>query len=170
MAGTIIGFARKADDFIIDRVLQPGVDRAEWWLGLPLFTLARICTIAGSLTGLFWVHHFDKPYSADFFEDMVCLAIMAGAAYLQINSQQNHAPRRAALAPAVRLTGLLWRTLWLLDLILFPTQWPLETHAQLIGNFTWTLLLVLPYWLVCCHEAPPPERARELRYATIPVR
>ncbi len=101
---------------------------------------------------------------------MLCLGIMAGAAYLQINTQQARAPRQERLAPAVRLSGLLWRTLWLLDLALFPTQWPLEAHAQLIGNFAWTLLLVLPYWLICCHDAPPPERSRELRYATIPVR
>ncbi len=170
MAGNIIGLARKADDFIIDRVLQPGVDRAEWSLGLPLFTLARLCTGAGALAGLLWIYLFDTPYSTDFFEDMLCLGIMAGAAYLQINTQQARAPRRERVAPAVRLTGLLWRTLWLLDLVLFPTQWPLEAHAQLIGNFTWTLLLVLPYWLICCHDAPPPEVRRELRYATIPVR
>ncbi|MGE4480262.1 hypothetical protein [Acidocella sp.] len=170
MAGNIIGLARKADDFIIDRVLQPGVDRAEWWLGLPLFTLARVCAAAGALSGLFWIHLFDRPYSTGFFEDMLCLGIMAGAAHLQINAQQTQATRRARMAPAVRLSGLLWRTLWLLDLVLFPTQWPLESHARLIGNFTWTLLLVLPYWLICCLKAPPPERSHALRYATIPVR
>ncbi|HTQ71067.1 MAG TPA: hypothetical protein VMH92_06195 [Acidocella sp.] len=166
----MIGLARKADDFIIDRVLQPGVDRAEWWFGLCLYTLARLCTGAGALAGLLWVHLFDRPYSSDFFQDMFCLGIMAGAAYLQINTQQARAPRRARLAPAVRLSGLLWRTLWLLDLVLFPTQWPLEAHAQLIGNFAWTLLLVLPYWLICCHDAPPPERSRELRPAPILLR
>ena len=170
MAGNIIAFARKADDFIIDRLLQPGVDQAAWLFGLPLFTLARISTGAGALAGLFWVHLFDRPYTSDFFEDMICLGIMAGAAHLQINSQQARTGRRAHVAPAVRLSGLLWRTLWLLDLVLFPTQWPLEAHAQLIGNFAWTLLLVLPYWLICCREAPPLERAGELRYATIPVR
>lgn len=170
MAGNIIGLARKADDFIIDRVLQPGVDRLGWWFGLPLFTLARLCTGAGTLAGLLWVRLFDRPYSVNFFEDMLCLGIMAGAAYLQINAQQANTPRRRHIAPAVRLSGLLWRTLWLLDLVLFPTQWPLESHAQLISNFVWTLLLVLPYWLICCHEAPPPEVRRELRFATIPVR
>lgn len=170
MAGSIIGLARRADDFIIDRVLQPGVDRAEWWFGLPLFTLARFCTGIGTLAGLLWIRLFDTPYSANFFEDMLCLGIMASAAYLQINAQQSNGPRRARVAPAVRLTGLLWRTLWLLDLVLFPTQWPLESHPQLFGNFAWTLFLVLPYWLICCRETPPAERSRELRYATIPVR
>ncbi len=166
----MIGLARKADDFIIDRVLQPGVDRAEWWFGVQVFTLARICTGAGALAGLFWVHLFDRPYSVDFFEDMLCLGIMAGAAYMQINTQQARGARHARVAPAVRLSGLLWRTLWLLDLVLFPTQWPLEAHAQLIWNFAWTLLLVLPYWLICCHEAPPREYLGELRHATIPLR
>ncbi len=166
----MIGLARKADDFIIDQVLQPGVNRVDWWLGMPLFTLARICTGIGALAGLFWVHLFDQPYSTDFFEDMLCLGIMAGVAYLQINTQQARTSRQGRVAPVVRLSGLLWRTLWLLDLVLFPTQWPLESHAQLIGNFVWTLLLVLPYWLICCQDAPPPEVRRELRYATIPVR
>ncbi|MBU6420240.1 MAG: hypothetical protein KGQ79_11030, partial [Proteobacteria bacterium] len=170
MAGNVIGFARKADDFIIDQVLQPGVNRAEWWLGVQVFTLARFCTGLGALAGLAWIKLFDHAYSPDFFEDMLCLAIMAGAAYVQINAQQAQGSRRARVAPAVRLTGLLWRTLWLLDLVLFPTQWPLESHMQLAWNFTWTLLLVLPYWLICCHEVPPREYQRELRYATIPVR
>ena len=166
----MIGLARKTDDFIIDRILQPGVDRAEWWLGMRVYTLARICTGAGALAGLLWIKLFDRAYSPDFFEDMLCLAIMAGAAYVQINTQQAQGARRAHVAPAVRLTGLLWRTLWLLDLVLFPTQWPLEAHAQLIWNFVWTLLLVLPYWLICCHEAPPREYLGELRHATIPLR
>lgn len=170
LAGNITAWARKTDDFIIDRVLQPGVNRAEWWLGLSLFTLARLCTGAGALAGLLWVHSFDLPYSNGFYEDMLCLAIMAGAAYVQINTQQSRAPRQAAIAPAVRLTGLVWRTLWLLDLALFPTQWPLEPHRQFLGSLGWTFLLVLPYWLICCRDAPPPQRSRELRYATIPVR
>ncbi len=166
----MIGLARKADDFIIDQLLQPGVDRAEWWLGVKLFTLARVCTVLGALAGLAWIKLFDRAYSSDFFEDMLCLAIMAGAAYVQINTQQARGARRANTAPAVRLTGLLWRTLWLLDLVLFVTQWPLQGHTQLIWNFIWTLLLVLPYWLICCHEAPPREYRSTLRYATVPAR
>ncbi len=172
MAGEIISIARRVDDFIIDRVLQPGVNRAGWYLGLPLYTLARACMVLGAGTGLIWIHAFDTAFSADFFEDMFCLLVMAGTVFAQISAHERHAPRRSALAPAVRLTGLLWRTLWLLDLALFPSQWPMMSHGALLGSFAWTLLLVLPYWLICCRQPPPPEPlARgEFRPATIPVR
>jgi len=172
LPGTFVSYARKVDDFIIDGLLQPGVNRADWYLGLPLYNVARLCAALGGGIGLIWVHVFDKPFSADFWQDIFCLMIMAGAAFLQIRAHETSAPRRAALAPAVRLTGLLWRTLWLADLVLFPSQWPVESHGQLLGNFIWTVLLVLPYWIICCRTAPPPERrlAGEFKFATIPVR
>ena len=44
----IIDLARKVDDFIIDRVLQPGINHAAWHLRLPLYTLARLCTVLGA--------------------------------------------------------------------------------------------------------------------------
>lgn len=172
MSGQIVSYARKVDDWIIDGLLQPGVNRADWYFGVPLHTIARLCAALGTGVGLIWVHVFDKPLTADFFQDLVCLMIMSGAAFVQIRAHETNAPRRAAVAPAVRLTGLLWRSLWLADLVLFPSQWPVEGHGQLFGNFIWTVLLVLPYWIICCRMAPPPERreAREFRFATIPVR
>ena len=168
----LLDIARKVDDFIIDRLLQPGVNFASWHLGLPLHTLARLCTVLGAGIGAIWVRVFDSAFSSDFWQDLFCLLIMSGAALLQIRAHEASAPRRAALVPAVRLTGLLWRTLWLADLVLFPSQWLAESHGELLGNFIWTVLLVLPYWLICCRVAPPPERrlAGEFRYATIPVR
>ncbi|HYP63419.1 MAG TPA: hypothetical protein VEQ16_06005 [Acidocella sp.] len=170
-SGKIVGFARKLDDFIIDNVLQPGVNRADWHLGIDLHNLARLCAVLGAGAGLIWVHGYDRPYSADFWQDLFCLLVMSSAAFLQIRANEASAPRRAALAPAARLTGLLWRSLWLADLALLPSQWPVEAHGELLGNFAWTVLLVLPYWIICCRTVPPPERrlAGELRYATIPV-
>jgi hypothetical protein len=168
----IVGCARKLDDFIIDRLLQPGINRADWHLGLEQHSLARICTVLGAGIGLIWVHRYDTAFSSDFWQDMLCLFIMTAAAFLQIRAHEAKAPRSARLAPAVRLTGLLWRTLWLADLVLFPSQWPVESHGELASNFVWTVLLVLPYWIICCRTAPPPERrlAGEHRFATIPVR
>ena len=170
MAGKIISIARRVDDFIIDQVLQPGVNLACWHLGLPLYTLARACTVLGVGIGVIWIHAFDAAFSADFLEDIFCLLVMAGTAFMQIRAHERHAPRRPALAPAVRLTGLLWRTLWLLGLALFPSQWPVMSHGALLGNFAWTLLLVLPYWLICCGQPPEPLARGEFRPATIPVR
>jgi hypothetical protein len=169
--GKIVSFARKLDDFIIDRVLQPGINRADWHLGLGLHDLARLCAGLGAGAGLIWVHAYDTLYSVDFWQDMFCLLVMCSAAFLQIRANEANAPRRAALAPAVRLTGLLWRSLWLADLALLPSQIPVEGHGELLGNFVWTALLVLPYWIICCRTAPPPERrlAGQLHYATIPV-
>ena len=168
----IIGGARKLDDFIIDRLLQPVINRADWHLGITPHGLARLCAALGAGIGLLWVHVYDPPFTADFWEDLLCLAIMAAAAFMQIRAHEANAPRRAQLAPAVRLTGLLWRTLWLADLVLFPSQWPVEAHGELLGNFIWTVLLVGPYWIICCRPAPPPERnySGEFRLATIPVR
>jgi hypothetical protein len=168
----LVSGARKLDDFIIDRVLQPGINRADWYFGLNLHSLARMCAAFGAGVGLIWVHRYDQPFSTNFWQDMLCLLIMAAAVFVQIRAHEAQAPRRPALAPAVRLTGLLWRTLWLADLVLFPSQWPVESHGELLGNFIWTVLLVLPYWIICCRTAPPPERrfAGEFRYATIPVR
>jgi hypothetical protein len=171
-SGKLVSCARKIDDYIIDRLLQPGINRADWYFGLDLHSLARACAALGTGIGLIWVHKYDTQFSADFWQDIFCLTIMASAAFLQIRAHEAHAPRRATLAPAVRLTGLLWRTLWIADLMLFPSQLPVESHGELLGNFIWTVLLVLPYWIICCRIAPPPERnyAGQLRYATIPVR
>lgn len=172
MSDRLAGYARKLDDLIIDRLLQPVINLAAWHLGLKLHNAARLCAALGAATGLLWVHRYDAQYSADFWQDMICLTIMASAAFLQIRAHEGNAPQRATLAPAVRLTGLLWRTLWLIDLVLFPSQWPVESHGELLGNFVWTVFLVLPYWIICCRTAPPPERrfAGEFRLATIPVR
>ncbi len=149
--------ARRVDDFIIDHLLQPWVNRAEWWLGLKLYTLARVSVALGFGAGLIWLHRFDTPLSLEFIEDLFCLLAMAGIAAQQIRAHERHAPKRPVLAPAVRLTGLMWRTLWLLDLALFPSQLPVEAGGQLWTSFAWTLLLILPYWLVCCRVPPPPE-------------
>lgn len=172
MTARIIGFARRVDDFIIDRLLQPGVNLACWSLGLPLYTLARACTVLGAGIGVIWIHRYDTAFSTDFLEDMFCLLVMSATAFMQIRAHERSTPSRPAMAPAVRLTGLIWRTLWLLDLALFPSQWPVLSHAALFGSFAWTLLLVLPYWLICCRQPPPPEPlARgKFRPATIPVR
>ncbi len=171
MPGQIVSYARKLDDFIIDRLLQPGINRADWYMGMSLHSIARLCAVLGAGAGLVWVHVFDPLYGADFWQDMLCLGIMAGAALLQIRAHEANAPRRAALAPAVRLTGLLWRSLWLADLALFPAQLPAESAGQLGGNFIWTVLLVLPYWIICCRTAPPPEqRMAAWRFAPITVR
>ena len=70
---------------------------------------------------------------------------------------ESRAPKRDAL-PAVRATGLFWRTAWLLDLAVFPCQWPIEAHGELGFNFAWTALVVLPYWIICCRREPPPLR------------
>lgn len=170
--GKFLGAARRLDDFIIDRLLQPGINVADWHLGLNLHKLARLSAVLGAAVGLLWVHAFDAPFSADFWQDLLCLLIMTGAAWMQIRTTEATHPRRPALAPAVRLTGLFWRTLWLADLALLPAQIPLESWAELLGNVLWTVLLVLPYWIICCRTAPPPERrmAGAFRYATIPVR
>jgi hypothetical protein len=156
LASKLVSAARNVDDFIIDRMLQPVANRAEWHLGLTVYTLARVFVVLGAGVGLVWVRMFDTLFSTDFVQDMLCLGIMVGIVFAQIRVHEARAPRRPALAPAVRLTGLLWRTLWLLDLAFFPTQWMVERYGQLLGNFVWTVLLVLPYWLICCHTAPPP--------------
>jgi hypothetical protein len=168
----IVSCARKLDDFIIDRLLQPGINRAEWYCGLDLHSLARLCAVAGAAAGLLWIHGYDTQFSSDFWEDIFCIFVMTAAAFLQIRAHEASAPRRPALAPAVRLTGLLWRSLWLADLALFPSQWPVESHGELLGNFIWTVLLILPYWIICCRAAPPPERryAADLRLAPISIR
>jgi hypothetical protein len=172
VASRIITFARAVDDFIIDRALQPGVDLAAWYLNLPVYTLARVCMVLGAGTGLIWLHRFDSFPSLDFYEDTACLGIMVLTTFTQIRSHEARAPKRPALMPAVRATGLFWRSAWLLDFVTFPTQWPVEAHAELTLNFLWTFLIVLPYWLICCRLPPPPieRRVGALTPATIPVR
>ena len=172
MARKVIDLARGVDDFIIDRLLQPGVNHADWHLGLSAYALARACVGLGAGLGLIWVHRFDALLSSDFFQDMLCVIIMASIALRQIGAHESSAPHRPALAPAVRATGLFWRTLWLAVLMSFPTQVPVEGMGQLSSNFAWTLLLVLPYWLICCRRPPAPPRrvAGVLRLAPISAR
>lgn len=160
MASRLVSTARAVDDFIIDRALQPGVNAAVWYLGIPLYTVAKVCVVLGAGIGVIWLHRFDSFASAGFYQDMLCLGIMVIATYFQVRMHEAREPRSAAFAPAARATGLLWRTAWLLDLVLFPFQWPIEGHAELSLNFAWTLLVVLPYWIICCRRLPPQVRRR----------
>ena len=158
MAGRLVTIAKAIDDFIIDRALQPGINFAHWYLGLPLYLIARVCTVLGAGVGVIWLHRFDRFPSTDFYEDMLCLGIMVIVTLTQIRVHEAHAPQRTNVLPAVRATGLFWRTAWLLDLAVFPLQWPIEAHGELGFNFAWTLLVVLPYWIICCRREPPPLR------------
>ncbi len=160
MAGKLVSTAKAIDDFIIDRVLQPFVNLADWHAGLPVHQLAKIFLVLGGGTGLIWVHRFDVFPSTDFYWDFLCLGIMVTVAYGQVRSHEVREPRRQTFMPAARMTGLLWRTAWLIDLALFPFQWPVEAHKEIALNFAWTALVVLPYWLICCRAAPPPKRRR----------
>jgi hypothetical protein len=158
LARKLVTLAKTIDDFIIDRALQPGVNLAEWHLGIPLYTIAKVCVVLGAGIGVIWLHRFDPFPSLDFYQDMLCLGIMVIATFAQIRIHEASAPKRPAVAPAARVTGLLWRTAWLLDLAVFPFQWPIEAHGELTFNFAWTFLVVLPYWIVCCRRPPPPVR------------
>jgi hypothetical protein len=115
-------FAKAVDDFIIDRALQPGINFARWHLGLPLYLIARVCTVLGAGIGVIWLHRFDRFPSVNFYQDMLCLGIMVIVTFIQIQVHEARAPRRENALPAVRATGLFWRTAWLLDLAMFPCQ------------------------------------------------
>lgn len=161
MAIKFFSAAKAIDDFIIDRVLQPWINVADWQLGLPLYTIARALLVLGGGMGVIWLHRFDAFGSVDFYEDTLCVGIMVIATYIQIRVHEAREPKRQAFMPAARLTGLIWRTIWLVDLLMFPLQWPVESHNELVLNFGWTFLVVLPYWVICCRRAPPPVATRE---------
>jgi hypothetical protein len=172
MSSRLVTIARSVDDFIIDRALQPGINLAEWTLGIAGYTVAKVCVVLGAGIGVIWLHRFDPFPSVEFYQDMLCLGIMVVATYIQIRVHEAREPRRPVFAPAARATGLLWRTAWLLDLAVFPFQWPVEGHSELAFNFVWTFLVVLPYWIICCRRPPPPVK-REVgvfALATIPAR
>ncbi|MDE8346914.1 MAG: hypothetical protein POH28_12200, partial [Acidocella sp.] len=135
-----------------------------------LYTVAKVCVVLGAGIGLIWLHRFDSFASAGFYQDMFCLGIMVISTYFQVRMHEARAPRAAALAPAARATGLLWRTAWLLDLVLFPFQWPIEGHEELSLNFIWTFLVVLPYWIICCRRLPPPVRRRQAVLSPVTIR
>jgi hypothetical protein len=172
VTGRLMTLAKAIDDFIIDRALQPGINFAHWYLGLPLYLIARVCAVLGAGVGVIWLHRFDHFPSVDFYQDMLCLGIMVIVTFTQIQVHESRAPKHANALPTVRATGLFWRTAWLLDLAVFPCQWPLEAHGELGFNFAWTLLVVLPYWIICCRREPPPLRREVgvLRPVTIAAR
>jgi hypothetical protein len=172
LASKLFNAAKAIDDFIIDRALQPIINRALWIFNIPSFTVARVSTVIGAGVGVIWIHRFDAFLSADFYQDTLCLAIMVAAAFIQIAVHERQAPRRANMMPAVRATGLLWRTAWICDLGVFPFQWPVQGHRELAFNFAWTALVVLPYWIICCSPPPPRLRRRvvELSPVTVPAR
>jgi hypothetical protein len=128
--------------------------------------------VLGAGIGVIWLHRFDPFPSVEFYQDMLCLGIMVVATYMQIRVHEAREPRRPVFAPAARATGLLWRTAWLLDLAVFPFQWPVEGHSELAFNFVWTFLVVLPYWIICCRRPPPPveRRVGVFALATVPAR
>ncbi len=160
MTSRLVTIARAVDDTIIDRGLQPGVNLALWHFGIPVYTIARVFVVLGAGVGMIWLHRFDRFASVDFYQDLLSLLIMVGASYLQIRMHEARQPRQDTLLPTVRATGLLWRTAWLVDLLIFPSQWPVEPHGELVFNFIWTALVVLPYWIICCRRLPPPEVRR----------
>ena len=172
MSGKLVTIARAIDDFIIDRALQPGINLAEWRLGIPGYLVSKVCVVLGAGIGVIWLHRFDPFPSVEFYQDMLCLGIMVVATYIQIRVHESREPKRAVFAPAARATGLLWRTAWLLDLTVFPFQWPVEGHGELVFNFIWTFLVVLPYWIICCRRLPPPVERRVGVFApvTVPAR
>jgi hypothetical protein len=169
MSSRIVNAAHAVDDFLIDRVLQPAANAADWHFELSIHTLARVCLVIGAGVGVIWLHRFDAFPGVDFYQDVLCLVIMVTATFMQVKTHEKLAPRRAGLAPAVRVTGFWWRMAWLLDLALFPFQWPVEGHSELVFNFVWTFLVVLPYWIICCRRTPPPvvRRVGALIPATI---
>jgi len=169
LASKIVNIAKSIDDFIIDKALQPGINLAGWYMGIPLYSIARVCVVLGAGVGIIWLHRFDPFPSADFYQDIACLTIMVLATYMQIRVHESRAPRVADLMPAARATGLLWRTAWLLDLAMFPCQWPVEAHGELVFNFVWTVLVVLPYWIICCRRLPPPVERRVGVFTLVPV-
>ncbi len=169
MASKLITLAKAVDDFIIDRALQPGVNLVGRVFAVPLYTVARVCTVLGAGVGVVWVHRFDTFPSADFYQDSLCLGIMVIATFLQIRTHEAREPKQQAFMPAARVTGLLWRTLWLVDLAAFPFQLPVEGRTQLALNFAWTLLVVLPYWIICCRRPPPPVERRAMVFAPVPI-
>jgi len=172
LASKLVTAAKAIDDFIIDRALQPAVNIASWYLDIPVYTVARVCVVLGAGIGVIWLHRFDAFPSVDFYQDMLCLGIMVIATYMQIRIHESREPKRQAFIPAARATGLLWRTAWLLDLAVFPFQWPVERHGELLCNFMWTFLVVLPYWIICCRRPPPPVERRVAAFvpATVPAR
>jgi hypothetical protein len=172
LASRILSVAKAIDDFIIDRILQPVINLAFWHLELPVHTIARVSVVLGAGIGLIWLHRFDPFPSTDFYQDLLCLGIMVIATYFQVRQYERLEPRRSGTMPAARLQGLLWRTAWLLDLAIFPFQWPVERHSELAFNFVWTLLVVLPYWIICCRRLPPPvvRRVGGLSPVTISAR
>jgi hypothetical protein len=169
LASKLFTAAKATDDFIIDRLLQPAINAAEWVFGIPRFTLAKVSLVIGGGVGLIWLHQFDPFPSAGFYQDMLCLVIMLVATALQIRLHEKREPKRAALMPAIRATGLLWRTAWLFDLAVFPFQWPIEAHRELACNFIWTFFVVLPYWIICCRPPPPPAIYRERALARVSI-
>jgi len=164
-----VNIAKTIDDFIIDKALQPGINLAAWHFGIPLYSVARVCVVLGAGIGLIWLHRFDNFPSVDFYQDIACLTIMVVATYMQIRVHEAREPRVAAVMPAARATGLLWRTAWLMDLAMFPCQLPVEARGELVFNFIWTLLVVLPYWIICCRRLPPPVERRVGVFAPVHV-
>ncbi len=172
MASKLITIAKAIDDFIIDRALQPGINLAAWYFDIPVYMVAKVSVVLGAGIGVIWLHKFDQFPSVNFYQDVLCLGIMVIATYLQIRSHEAREPRHQALLPAARATGLLWRTLWLIDLAAFPFQLPVEAREELAFNFAWTFLVVLPYWIICCRRPPPPVERRVGVFSpvTIPAR
>jgi len=107
MSGKLVTIARAIDDFIIDRALQPGINLAEWRLGIPGYLVAKVCVVLGAGIGVIWLHRFDPFPSVEFYQDMLCLGIMVVATYIQIRVHESREPKRAVFAPAARATGLL---------------------------------------------------------------
>jgi hypothetical protein len=169
LASKLITFAKAIDDFIIDRALQPAVNLAGQVFAVPLYMLAKVCTVLGAGVGVVWIHRFDKFPGTDFYQDAFSLGIMVVATFIQIRAHEAREPKQQAFMPVARVTGLLWRTLWLLDLASFPFQLPVEGREELAFNFVWTLLVVLPYWIICCRRPPPPVERRAMVFTPVPI-
>jgi hypothetical protein len=170
MSKRLMGLIRDIDDFLIDHAVQPFVNIADWYFGLSAYAASKISVTIGTAIGLIWVRCYFSFPSADFYQAVFCLLIMSGSTLLVTIMHEQRDPRRPGTMPLARLTGLTLRGAWLAYPFLFLTQLAVEPADELMLNFIWTGFVVLPYWLICCRAAPPPEPRLALRPIPVTIR
>ncbi len=141
---------RTIDDFLIDRLFQPAADRLARWMSC--YAIAEFL-----LTGELLFKTISYAAEQDWVAMSLCSAWMP--VYILRAHRLDAAPPSDIL-PTERVTGIVFRMIWLtVQIVTLPINL-LEPHALWwrIESASWWLIVAGVYLMACRKRPPKPKR------------
>ncbi len=159
------------DDFLLDRVYQPIVDRFSRLWGIGFIALAEF-TMTGAFIGWFCcpVAMFlrTSPDSLMVSVTLICIHTLAGGFLCFIAIRSVRLTRRRCKSGFLNpmrldLFGQRFANVMVAPLFLLPE--PLDSFPnalQFFGAHAWAILIVSGYYYLSCQEGPPQRQRRRI--------